>query len=156
MSPYLRDNPHNRTLDEVLTEKPSESQKHIEGVRKADTFMVACELNGQTFFRETDHGQTLNEVVADIADGQYDSENIAPVAVFRLSLADNEFEDYTGRAALLVSNYITTHAESKDDQLWHCPFLDNCWPGWKHACWRDWQAEEGYQEDSKYYARAGI
>lgn len=119
---------------------------------KGDHYLVVEEFKGNPYITEQDFGASLETVVHDIVTGQYDVRDDGPIAVIRVNFKDGEAEDVTNEVCLRAAAWITSHAESKDDVKWNCPFLDYAWPKWKAQAMAEWEAETGYMDD---YPRPG-
>lgn len=91
---------------------------------------------GEPYINEGDFGQSLQAIVRDIADGQYDypirvngrptGNYTTPLAVIRISVRDNEAEDVTDTVAEAVLQRLI----DTDDRR-PCPFLDEVMPDWR-------------------------
>ncbi len=144
MSPFLRDQNHDRDLHDIL----------CDGLCNNDTYLIVSSYSdGVVCTNETDIGRSFDEVVSIIGSG--DCEQARAVIRIRLNDGIGEAEDETLRVAYKVASYITKHAHSPDDVLWNNAFMNHAWPGWKLSCWREWQAEEGYRDDARFYAGYG-
>lgn len=97
--------------------------------------VVGLSRDGEPYAPETDIGQTFNQVVTGLADGQYQKAiPNTPLAVIRFSCRDNEAEIVTQKVAEAVAERVLEdwrHEREIPLSEIECPFLDEVWPGWR-------------------------
>ena len=124
-SPYLYRplRPRSEVMDEIL-------------MNALDHYMVVIFDEGRPLFLEQEAGKRFNEIVQELADGQYTfRDGTCPLSVIRISLRDCEAEIVTEKVAQAVAERIGKECVY-DEELRDCPFLDEVMPDWRLAARR--------------------
>ena len=103
-----------------------------------ETFIVVDMVNGEPYLHEAELGQTMQTIVSDFLEGQYEFRDKfgrwhAPVAVLRIS-RDAPAENVTEKICdEMLDRIVNDYSLAYDDAgyLRPRPFLDNAMPDWE-------------------------